>query len=251
MATDLPILRGPSTALYPFTETYICNVGSSDSQAGQAIRWVKGPTLVQFTFGYNPMDVTNKDTLKSAFSTAKGQFKKDFEATTDTTYTNLSMDEDEFSATEERSTIYGARWTLTQVIAQNLSPGYSGGDYPLLASGNMSQRPYTQAKRYQTVASKTPSGAKHTFAEFGGGLANFPTGGLMGWTLDEPTLLDVDVNTKVAHFLANWGPCFPFHFTDEDSVSYGNIYYVAPTLTIVRSGINDSRITTSLIQMAA
>ncbi len=170
--------------------------------------------------------------------------------TTDQTYNDLSFDSDEFSAVEQVTTQYGVRWQLTQTLPQNFSPGASGGAYPVLSTSAISQLPYTQKRRYQTIVSAVRSGPKYTYAEFGGGLTNFPgANGLMAWEFQENNLKDLEVSAKIAHWLANWGDCFPFTFTDEDGTNYSNVYYGSSELAITHTGKNQSSIRTSLIQM--
>jgi len=254
MPTALPVIRGPSTALYPFTQVYQCQTSCSDSQSGNPSRHVSGFPRLHFEFGYNPLRQADKNALKAAFAGAKGQFtggsgSAGLTATTDITYTDLGFDSDEFQAVEQVTTQYGVKWSLTQALPQNLSPGTSGGAYPTIATSVISKLPYTQKKRWQTVASTMPTGPKYTFAEFSGGLTNFPTDGLMGWEFDETVLSDALVNTKVAHFLANWGRAFPFTFTDEDGTTYSNVYYASDTMSILRADFGLSRINTVLVQM--
>jgi hypothetical protein len=134
-------------------------------------------------------------------------------------------------------------------MPQNLSPGSPSGAYPTLANGCISQLPYTQRVRFQTICSKMAAGPKYTYAEFAGGLTNFPTAGLMAWTLDEPMLSDADANTKIAHFLANWGDVYPFQFTDEDGTPYSNVFYASPQLVVTRRRVDQVAITTNLVQM--
>ena len=166
-----------------------------------------------------------------------------------TTFTNLSFEDDEFSVDERTSTLYWNKWSLTQVMPQNFSPGSSGGAYPALSNGAISQLIYTQKARSQTIVSKVASGPKYTYAEFGAGLANFPTAQLMAWTFQERALKDTEVTAKINHFLANWGSCFPFTFTDEDGTTYSSVYYGSDQLVINRTSYNMSSITTSLVQM--
>lgn len=321
MPAALPVIRGTSAALYPFTQRYIAMTGISDSQSANPTRWVRGYPLVRFEFGFNPILQADKTTLKAALAAAMGQFATDRTATTDTAYTNLSSDADEFAAVEQNHTLYGVQWSLSQTLPQNFSPGSSGGAFPGLSNGAVCQLRYTQKQRFQTIVSKIESGPKYTYAEFGGGLANFPLAGLMAWQFDEAALTDAEVATKVAHFLANWGNCMPFSFTDEVStaltftlssgatsaqvasaaalppapfyltfgagiagfetvqvtnlsgtaltivraqmgtsaigwtvgtscsVTYTNVYYASPVLTIERRDVNRSAITTALVQM--
>jgi hypothetical protein len=249
MPTALPVIRGTSSALYPFTQTFLCLTGISDSESAAPVRWVKGPPLVRFELPFNPVNQADKNTLKAALVSAKGQFATDRTVTTDQTYSYLSLDIDEFAAVEQNNTQYSVKWTVTQTLPQNLSPGSSGGAYPTCANGAISQLPFTQKKRFQTIVSKMDSGPKYTYAEFAGSLTNFPTDGLMGWEFAEPFLTDADAATKVAHFLANWGNCFPFSFTDEDGTPYSNVYYATPQLSVLRKAPNQNAITTALIQM--
>lgn len=250
MGTSLPIIRGTSTALYPFTQTYICNTGKSDAQSGATARWVKSPPIVRFEMPFNPLTQADKNTLKVDFGSYKGQFTTNLQLTAlGTTWTNLSLDSDEFAAVEQVTTQYGVRWVVTQAIPQNLSAGSSGGGFPLLTNGTMGQLPYTQKKRWQTIVSKVQAGPKYALAEFAGGWANFPTDGVMGWELDERMLTDADVNTRVAHFLANWGSAKPFTFIDEDGNSYIWVFYASDQMVITRQQPNVSSIKTVLVQM--
>ena len=247
--TPLPIARGTSTALYPFTQTFVAHTGVSDAQTANTARWVTGWPTVKFQFPYNPLSQSVKNTLKGAFSSAKGQFTTNLSATTDQEYDNLSFDADEFVAVEQTTTRYGVQWSVSQTIAQSFTPGASGGAYPTLATGALSQLPYTQKKRFQTIVAVVGGVTKYTSAEFAAGLSGYPTDGLLGWEFAEQSLTDAEVATKVAHFLANWGNCFPFTFTDEDGVTYSNVYYASPELTITRQQVNKSAIKTVLIQM--
>ena len=247
--TPLPIIRGTSTALYPFTQTFVCSTGISDGQAATPVRWVRAYPRVRFEFPYNPVNQTQKNSLKSAFGSAKGQFATNLSATPGTEYDYLSFDVDEFSAVEQRSTLYTVKWTVTQTLPQTLSPGTSGGAFPTLANGAISELPYTQKKRFQTIVSSVESGPKYTFAEFGGGLTGFPSDGLMGWEFSEPVVSDADVATKLAHFLANWGRAFGFTFTDEDGTTYSNVFYASDEFTITRNTPNQSSVKTALVQM--
>jgi hypothetical protein len=251
MPTALPSIRGGlAQVLYPFTQTFICQTGMSDSETATPARWVKGPPLVRFEFGYRPINQADRDTLKAAHGSAKGQFASDRTVTlSPTTYSHLSFDADEFSSVEQNNTLYGVRWSATQTLPQDLTPGASGAAYPTLTVGAMTELPFTQKKRFQTIVSKMESGPKYTFAEFGVGLTNFPADGLMAWEINEPKLDDTDTALRIAHFLANWGMAFSFPFTDEDGTTYNGVFYGSDTLTVNRIDVNLSSIRTTLVQM--
>lgn len=248
--STLPIVRGTTSALYPFTQTFHCFTGKSDSEAAKAIRWVSSPPVVTFELPYNPLTQTQKNALKSYFTSSKGQFDKLSQITiAGATYTGLSFDTDEWQVVEQGPTVYNSKWSLTQTVPQNFSPGSSGGAFPTLSTGAISQRPWTQKKRFKTIVSRGPYSSKHTLAMYAGGWTNFPSDGLMGWQNTYPSLTDSETTSIVNHFLANWGDCFPFTYTDEDGTVYSNIYYASPDLVIKRNQPNSSNITISLVQM--
>jgi hypothetical protein len=247
--TPLPIVRGVSAALYPFRQTFIAQTGKSDGQNATPTRWVKGPPLVRLELPTNRLSQADKDTLKAAFVSAKGQFASDLRLTTYQHWDYLSFDSDEFVAVESRSTRYDVKWSLTSTLAVNYGAGTAGTAYPQLVYGSIAKLPFTQKKRFQTINNKMPSGPQYSYAEFAGGLSNFPTDGLMSWESDYHNLLDTEVNTLLAHWLSNWGDCLPFTFTDEDSVTYSNVYYASPEFTISWDRYNSASIRTVLIQM--
>jgi len=244
----LPIIRGASAALYPFTMTFSFLTGVGEFQNGGQQRWAKRPgALVKFELPYAVISQAAKNTVKTAVTSAKGQFDTTLSLTLNgVTYANLSLDSDVFSATEKITTQYDAPLKLTQAITQNLSPGAKGADFPTLANGCMGQLPYTQMKRFQTLATVHESGPKQTYPEFRGVLANYPTDGLLAWKFEEQNLSDVDLATRMNHFLANWGRLFAFKFTDEDAAFYTTTHYSSDDMVIRVSGPNDSSVTTML-----
>jgi hypothetical protein len=249
MATNLPIIRGTSAALYPFTQTFTAQTGKSDGENGAATRWVKGLPLVRIELATNRISQAAKDTLKAFLVSAKGQFAQNLQVTTYQAWNNLAFDQDEFVASETKTTKYDTKWTLTQTLPQNFAPGAPVAAYPVFGNGAISKLPYTQKVRFQTVRNVMPSGPQYASAEFAGTFSNFPTTGLMGWEFDEHNLTDAEVNTKLAHFLTNWGDCLPFTFTDEDAVTYSNVYYASPAFVITWEQFNAASIKTVLIQM--
>jgi hypothetical protein len=245
---SLPVVRGTSEALYPFTQvisfdTYICAWQSAAEQ-----RYVRRGGLMRFELTYNLLTQAQKDSVKSAISSAKGQYDTTTLTLTlgSTTYTNLNLDSDVWEATERETTRYTSSLKLSQTITQSLSPGTAGTAFPTLANGTMSLLPYTQRKRYQTIATKSPAGMKYTRSEFGGGFTGYPTDGLLSWTLDEQHLTDADLATRINHFIANYGRAFSFSFTDEDSTTYTKTHYAMDEMSIRYNGVNDSAVTIQL-----
>lgn len=168
--------------------------------------------------------------------------------TTDQTYNHMSFESDEFSATNTVASKWGTKWVVEQTLPGNLSVGTApGGAFPALSHG-ICKLPYTQTPRFQTITSRVDTGAKLGFAEFQAGLTNFPTGPLLSWTLEE-TLIDTEVTVKIAHFIAQYGRCFGFNFTDEGGTVFPGCFYASDTMIINRLQYNQSRISTKLVQM--
>jgi hypothetical protein len=215
---SLPVIRGTSAALYPYTMTISFATEVVQMQNGKQQRWVKRPVLVRFEVPYAALTQAQKNTVLAAVTSAKGQFDTTLSLTVGaTTYTNLSLDSDDFTARESKTTQYEAPLKLSQVVGQNLSPGTAGQTFPALANGALCVLPYTQGKRFQTVATMTPGGTKQTYTEWGASLTGYPSNGLKFWELEESKLSDVDIATRIAHFIANWGRCFIFPVIDEPS----------------------------------
>ncbi|CAB4130949.1 hypothetical protein UFOVP130_47 [uncultured Caudovirales phage] len=243
---SLPIIRGASQALYPFVQTISFDTLVVRMQNGYEQRSARRPGLLRFEIPYGHLSQSQKNSVKAAVTSAKGQFDTGLTLTLGgTTYTGLSLDSDEFAGREYSNTRYEAPLKLSQTIAQSLSPGTAGTAFPALAGGFVYQLPATQRKSFQTTATLA-RGAKYTYAEFAGGLAGYPTDGLMGWSIEEPRLSDADVDIRIAHFVANWGMAFSFSFTDEDGTTYTKARYAMDELRIQRNGTNESAISTRI-----
>jgi hypothetical protein len=240
----LPVIRGTSAANYPFTMTLSFLTGIGQWQNGAQQRWIRQPgARVKFSLPYAPLVQADKNTVRSAITSAKGRFDNTLSLTLGaTTYTNLGLDDDEWIATEVQPTMYSAPVKLTQAIAQNLSPGSPGGAFPTLANGSIGILPYSQKKRFQTVQQRVDAGPSYNYAEFAGGLSGFPVDGLFAWEFSADQMRDSDVATIIAHFLANYGRAFSFTFTDEDGTAYTKAHYASDDLTITYRQVNDASV---------
>jgi hypothetical protein len=244
----LATIRGTSPVLYPFTQTisFLTGVGIWQN-AGQQ-RWAMRYPLVHFELPYANLNQSDKNTTKTSFTLAKGRFDNTLSLTIGSaTYGSLGFDSDEWSATESVTTQYSAPVKLMQALTQSLSPGTSGQPFPKLANGCMSQLPYTQKRRFQTLATRMKMGPIYTFPEFSSGLTGYPgSSGLQSWTLSESGLTDADVLTRTQHFIDNWARCFSFQFQDEDLVNYPKTHYAMDDLVITRRGKDDASMTIQL-----
>jgi hypothetical protein len=242
--TPLPIIRGSSAANYPVDVSYVFLTGVGEWQNAGQQRWASAPGCrVNFSLPYAGLSQTQKNAIRTAVSNAKGRFATDLSISfLGTTYTNMSIDVDKWRATETKPTQYSAPVKLVQTIAQNLSPGAPGGAFPTLANGALCVLPYTEAKRFQTVATAVDAGPIYTTAEFGGGFAGYPTDGLPDWDLPEEGISDVDTAAIVAHYIANWGKLYSFAFTDEAGTPFTKSHYATDVLSVRYRGVNDSSV---------
>ena len=248
MSTPLPVTRGTSAALYPFTLTISFDTAVQQFQNGAQQRWARRRGLATIDLNYEAFTQAQKNTFKAAFQSAKGRFDNTLSlAFGGVTYSNLAFDADELAFTESETMQYGSRIRLVQTLTGTWTPGTSGTDFPVLANGAMGQLPYTQKNRYQNIVNRMPAGPQYSYAEFGGGITGFPgSGGLMAWDFDERNLSDTDLATRVNHFIANYGRLKPFKFTDEDSTAYTKTHYASDTLTVNYQAYNNSAVKIAL-----
>lgn len=242
--TPLPIIRGASAANYPVDVSYTFLTGIGEWQNAAQQRWASAPGCrVNFSLPYASLSQTQKNTIRTAVTNAKGRFATDLSISfLGTTYTNMSIDVDKWRATESKPTQYAGPIRIVQTIAQNLSPGTPGLPFPALANGALCILPYTEGKRFQTVATAVDAGPLYTTAEFAGGFSGYPTDGLPDWDLPQQGLSDADTAAIVAHFIANWGKLYSFTFTDEAGTAFAKSHYATDVLNVRYRGVNDSAV---------
>src|SRR5579862_4640454 len=96
-----PILRSTDAVLYPCTITISFSTILQQMQNASQQRWPTRPGLVKLELPFEAMTRTEKNTQRTAFSTAKGRFATNIDLTfSGVTYSNLALDEDEYVATE-------------------------------------------------------------------------------------------------------------------------------------------------------
>jgi hypothetical protein len=236
----IPVIRGGLQALYPVTATYHFDTFVAKNQDGSETRSVRSCGLVKFNLSWGALGKTDKDTLKTLVTTAKGRFDATASLTfRGKTYTNLALDSDVFEAVESPSINYETKLTFVQTLSQDLSPGTLGQAFPNFRSGVISHIPWTQRKRFSTELN-TQYGPRFPWANYGAGLTNFPTDGLMGWQVGGESLSDSEVDALVAHFIANYGRYGDFTYTDEDGTTYSKTHYASDDLVITFKQPNEA-----------
>jgi hypothetical protein len=132
----LPVIRGVSALLYPFTMTLSFRTIVGRFQNGAEQRSIGNPgALVEFQWQNANMTRSQRDTIKSAVTLTKGgsdhtlSISAPFLASL-ATYFNLNIDSDEFASNEAITTQYSAPLKLSQSVTQGLSPGTPGLAFP-------------------------------------------------------------------------------------------------------------------------
>jgi hypothetical protein len=228
----IPVIRGGLQSLYPVTATYHFDTLVAKSEDGSENRSARLPgALVKFALSWGELAKTDKDTLQSLVSTAKGRFDATASITfLGTTFTNLQLTSDTFEAVESSQIQYDTKLTFVQRIAQDLSPGTMGQPFPTF-NGCISQIPWTERKRFRTDVN-TEWGPVFPWAWYGSGLSNFPSDGLKGWRVGGDAISDTDIAALVAHFIANFGQYGDFSYTDENATAYTKTHYASDDLVI-------------------
>src|ERR1035437_156128 len=154
----IPVIRGGIQGLYPVTLTIHHDTFVQQNQNGSDQRWIRNYPMVKFDLAWGALAQSEKDTLKSDFSTSKGRFTTNRSITFNgVTYTNLAGDSDVFEAIESSTIQYETKLTFSQSLSQSLSPGTAGQPFPTFR-GAISQLPWTQRKRYFTTVNKSARG---------------------------------------------------------------------------------------------
>jgi len=253
MAGTLPLVRVSAQALYPVTRRveFLTDVAIATDFTEQ--RSKARPPLTRFVFPYTQINATDLATMRSFLESQKGPFDTSWSVTLGaTTYSNLVLEDDAFSATEAASTQTTYSFTLRARQVKN--PGYTcgspGAAFPALANGLRTQLPYTQLRRYAVMKNDNPlSGNAFRWTWFGGGLTGFPTGSLHGWVLSFPVLSDADLSTIETHFRNNWGRYGTFTFRDPESgTDYTKCRYDQDALEIVHSQPNVNSLTLRVME---
>ncbi len=243
----IPIIRGGLQALYPVTVTYRFSTNIMKNENGSEDRNIRDFGRVKFDLTWGALIQSEKNTLKSFADAAKGRDDASSTLTfRGTTYTNLGLDSDTFSAVENTTTQYDVKMTFSQAITQDLSPGTPGQPFPTFANGSISQLPWTQRKGFRTDLSATSYGPRFPWAWYGAGLTDFPDDGLMGWNVGGQTVSDADIAVLVAHFIANAGMYGDFTYPDEDGTPHTKVRYDSDELVVTYQEPNRASVSIGL-----
>src|SRR5678815_3603321 len=221
MAGTFPLIRnGLGSALYGFTRRVVYNTIISQGANGTEQRAKGHAPLSSFVLPYTNLIPAEVTLIRSFFNSQKGQFDSTWSLTLGaTTYTNLCFEDDDLSFNEQDSMLYSSTLRCRQTENPGVAIPAAASDFPSFDVGLVAQRPYTQIRRFYTLKNDNPSGERYAYSLFGGGLAGFPTGALLGWTLEFPELSDANLLTLETFFRGKSGRYGSFNFTDPDNAT--------------------------------
>lgn len=245
---SLPILRGSSQALYPFTQTISYLTGVKRFQNGAQQRFARRPLpLITTEIEYHQLTQSQKNTLKTAFIAAKGQQSTSLSITIGSVeYDNLSFNADVFDALEAQPTQYSSTIRLIQSAGQNgLTASSTPETFPTFSYSTITQLPFTESQTFKTTAGMSPvSGNRFTYAWNTSTARSIDYAGLRRLTLTFDPCWDADLSTLLQHFVGNQGALGKFSFTNpDDSSTYTSVHYASDDLVIRYNAPNNSSVT--------
>ena len=206
MAGTFPNLASGQVAMYPVEMERLASTGILRFADDTEQRWATNRMLHAFTLQYERIAAADLATLKGFFDTQKGGFDKTWVFPFNgTNYSAMRFEQDDFTIIEASPNRYNVGLKIRQVASPTV---YSSATavFPAIATGIVTQLPYTSSFRYRSILSEMPSGQVYTHAARAGAL------GL--WTLTFEAILNSELNTLMDFFCAMHGPFSQFSFTD-------------------------------------
>ena len=247
MAGSLPTVRGGVQALCPVTRRVEFLTDVAIALNATEDRRKKRPPLTRFILPYTRVSATETAAFKAFFESQKGTFDSTWSFTLGaSTFTNLTFEDDTFTAREEAATpgTYGFTLRARQTPNAGQTAGAAGAAFPTLANGARAMLPYTQIRRFAVLLNTNPHGPQYAYTWYSGGLSGFPTGSLHGWELSYPVLSDADLASIEAHFRNQFGKWGLWSFQDpDDATVYTKCRYDIDGLEIVNVGPNQNSLT--------
>ena len=223
MAGSLPTVRSGAAALYPLTRHLEYLTVVQQYTAGNEMRWKKRAPLTRLVLQYIDLLAADKTSIEGFFNSQKGQFDTTWSVTLpapiSATYSNLSFEDDVIRFEERKPRLYSTTLRVRQVQNRAFATPSVSAVFPAIVSGVKSQLPDVRIRKFVTSKNDMASGGRYVWDWYGGGLSGLPTGALMSWELNFPTIQDADVAILEQFFKSNNGRWRTFSFTDPDDAS--------------------------------
>jgi hypothetical protein len=200
----------PTTPAWSFPVTRTLNfqtlIGQGDDGTEQRSMIHAG--RASWMLSYPRLSLTERNLLIAAFETATGSVDQTLSFTLlGVTYTGCYFDADRISFVEQEPTIYTGTVKLCQVVRAP-DTGTFPSDFPALANGCPTQRPYTHERGFDNVAVQT-EGGRYAYYRRATSLKTWSAGGSAITNAEAQSIWDM---ARLAG-----GRFRSFGFTDPDS----------------------------------
>lgn len=198
------------------------------------------PGRESWDLSYPRLSLTQRDTLLAAHEAEKGAAGQAISFTfLGTAYTTCYFADDALAFTETDPAYYSGTVRLAQVV-RAVDSGSLAEDFPALANGCITQRPYAHGQEYDTVAVRTEGGR---YAR------SNRTGQRRSWTVGGTAITMAEAGSIWDQFRRARGMLRTFHFTDpESSMEYTAVRFASDTLEWRYVEAGHSSLTATLVQ---
>lgn len=229
----MPNYPNPPNWRFPVSRTITFDTEIITSDSGVEQRTSRSNGEETWSLPYSGLTLAQRDTLLTAFDTAKGQYASDITLTFGgVAFTGLAFDADELSASEDEE-----GWSLTVKLRKSVRVADQGvlGAFPTLEGGHVAQLPFTHTRSYGSVVVKT-EGGRYSYSRHA-----YPN---ISWLVGGTCLTAADATAIWNHFLLARGRWATFTFRDPDDLTeYGSCRYAADELTLTYRGPGEHSIT--------
>ncbi len=207
----------------PVTRTLTFSTSIFTGDDGTEQRSMIHAGRASWVLSYNRLSLTERDTLLTAHSTAKGSFDQTLTLSfLGTTYTRVYFDSDELSFVEQEPTVYSGSVKLCQVLRAP-DTGSLPANFPALANGCPTQRPYTHSRAFDNILVIT-EGGRYARYKRATPLRQWSAGGSVLGITDATAIWDF--------FRRARGRFRSFGFTDPDSGDSYTVRFASDTLDL-------------------
>jgi hypothetical protein len=178
---------------------------------GSEQRWCAGDPLNSFSLSFEELVAADVATLLDFFDAVKGQFDATwgFVGPDGVTYPNMALDGDDLQGVESKPGKYAVSMKMKQRAPDGSYAASAPVNYPALANGCYTQRPFTTGHRWLTTRNEMENGAQFAWSEW--------PAAKRFWTCEYPTLTWAEVQTRIAFFVAARGRLRSFSFADPET----------------------------------
>ncbi len=225
----------------PVVRSLKFSTGIGQGVNGTEQRWMLSTGVESWLLPYPHLTLAQRDTILAMFESSKGGYDQTISLVfLGTTYTGIYFDGDSLDFTETEPNVFAGTVKLT-TVARAADAGSFPADFPTLATGARTQRPYKYSRVFNTGAVRT-EGSRYAYAN--------RTASLRTWSAGGSVLTDADAGAIWSMFKLACGQWRAFGFTDPDSSTrYANCRFGSDSLDWHILGANQNSIQPAIQQL--